>query len=346
MNFTTTLTPATALARHSKHPVRPNLNAEHLPAPRVDYSPPALSEVLASLAQIHTTGTSDSTDVSLYVKIAAPVHVRVSPVDAPKQPITFTSVTANIAHDKAGIIENFMSSWTTLVGDPVLSKWIVVILGISVFLNGYLLKGIAAGMSLPGKKSGGVRFRSRAAFRTGDPSEPLDSEEKVKCAPALPPVIMPSIGPVVAEAVPAPAPPVAAPIKKVLAVDVPKQPSQGQVLSMPVDLNTVDAKLEKERLAAERAERQKTEDVRPLAELVEIFEQGPRPVSASLALLTDEEVILLCQTGKIAAYALEKVLNDLERAVSIRRALICKFYMPQLLLLTCNTDCLSASSCI
>ncbi|KAI0089002.1 hydroxymethylglutaryl-coenzyme A reductase-domain-containing protein [Irpex rosettiformis] len=320
MNFTTTLTPATALARHNKHIVRLNMNADHPPAPRVDYTTPALSQVLASLAQAHTAATSDSTDVSLYVKIAAPVHVRVSPVSSTPQPSTFSSVTANIASDKAGIIENFMSSWTTLVGDPVMSKWIVVILGISVFLNGYLLKGIAAGTSLAGKKSGGVRFRSRAAFRTGDPSEPLDSEEKVKCAAPLPPLIMPSIGPVIPEA--APAPPVAAPIKKVLTVEVPKQPAQPQGLSMPVDLNTVDAKLEKERLAVERAERAKTEEIRPLAELVEIFENGPRPVSASLALLTDEEVILLCQTGKIAAYALEKVLNDLERAIAIRRALI------------------------
>jgi hydroxymethylglutaryl-CoA reductase (NADPH) len=39
-------------------------------------------------------------------------------------------------------------------------------------------------------------------------------------------------------------------------------------------------------------------------------------------LLTDEEVIQLVQKGKMASYALEKVLGDLERAVSIRRALI------------------------
>lgn len=38
--------------------------------------------------------------------------------------------------------------------------------------------------------------------------------------------------------------------------------------------------------------------------------------------LSDEEVIMLVQKGKMASYALEKVLGDLERAVSIRRALI------------------------
>ena len=79
---------------------------------------------------------------------------------------------------------------------------------------------------------------------------------------------------------------------------------------------------------------------------MDIFKNSPCPDSVALKMLNDAGVVLPCKTGKIAAYALEKVLNDLERAVSIRRALICKFYMPQLLLLTCNTDCLSASSCI
>jgi hydroxymethylglutaryl-CoA reductase (NADPH) len=65
--------------------------------------------------------------------------------------------------------------------------------------------------------------------------------------------------------------------------------------------------------------------VRSLEECINVFENGPRPVSVSLSMLNDEEVILLAQHGKIAAYALEKVLDDLERAVFIRRALICEF---------------------
>lgn len=69
-----------------------------------------------------------------------------------------------------------------------------------------------------------------------------------------------------------------------------------------------------------------TEEVRSLSQCIEIFDNGPRPVSESLALLNDEEVIMLAQCGKIAAYSLEKVLgmNELERAVRIRRALICE----------------------
>lgn len=47
--------------------------------------------------------------------------------------------------------------------------------------------------------------------------------------------------------------------------------------------------------------------------------------------LSDEEVILLVQKGKMASYALEKVLGDLERAVSIRRALISRASITQTL---------------
>ncbi|KAI8981745.1 3-hydroxy-3-methylglutaryl-coenzyme A reductase [Mycotypha africana] len=53
-----------------------------------------------------------------------------------------------------------------------------------------------------------------------------------------------------------------------------------------------------------------------------------RPMDEVLSLLgtpevlTDEEIISVVQNGKLAPYALEKVLGDFERAVQIRRALI------------------------
>ncbi|KAI8066535.1 hydroxymethylglutaryl-CoA reductase [Gongronella butleri] len=53
-----------------------------------------------------------------------------------------------------------------------------------------------------------------------------------------------------------------------------------------------------------------------------------RPIDACLALLQtpdelhDEEVIALVQAGKLAPYALEKTLGNLERAVAIRRSLV------------------------
>jgi hydroxymethylglutaryl-CoA reductase (NADPH) len=64
--------------------------------------------------------------------------------------------------------------------------------------------------------------------------------------------------------------------------------------------------------------------VRSLRECVDIFENGPRPVQVSLSTLNDEEIILLARNGKMAAHALEKVLGDYERVVTIRRASICE----------------------
>ncbi|KAI8637232.1 3-hydroxy-3-methylglutaryl-coenzyme A reductase [Parasitella parasitica] len=54
--------------------------------------------------------------------------------------------------------------------------------------------------------------------------------------------------------------------------------------------------------------------VRPLDEVFSLI--------GTPEVLTDEEIISVVQSGKMAAYALEKVLGDFERAVHIRRALV------------------------
>lgn len=54
--------------------------------------------------------------------------------------------------------------------------------------------------------------------------------------------------------------------------------------------------------------------VRPLDEVLTLI--------GTPEVLTDEEIISVVQSGKMAAYALEKVLGDFERAVHIRRALV------------------------
>ncbi|KAG6836715.1 hypothetical protein H0H93_004559 [Arthromyces matolae] len=86
----------------------------------------------------------------LVVRVNAPVYVHSLLASTSDVPGSATgSGSSASASEKAGNsgegIEGFMSSWTRLVGDPVLSKWIVVVLAISIMLNGYLLKGIAAG---------------------------------------------------------------------------------------------------------------------------------------------------------------------------------------------------------
>lgn len=58
-----------------------------------------------------------------------------------------------------------------------------------------------------------------------------------------------------------------------------------------------------------------SEHIRPLEEVLTLLDDTPEKI-------TDEEMIMIVQKGKMAPYALEKVLGDFERAVNIRRALI------------------------
>ena len=89
-----------------------------------------------------------------------------------------------------------MSSWTRLVGDTILSKWIVVALAISICLNGHLLKGIASGIvgvrlaeSLGvGFGKGAVRFEdaeeeSLASFRMEEVNRKLQTASRLMIQP-------------------------------------------------------------------------------------------------------------------------------------------------------------------
>jgi hydroxymethylglutaryl-CoA reductase (NADPH) len=63
-----------------------------------------------------------------------------------------------------------------------------------------------------------------------------------------------------------------------------------------------------------RASHHRSDIIRPLDEAYSLI--------GTPEVLSDEEIISIVQGGKMAAYALEKVLGDFERAVHIRRALI------------------------
>lgn len=232
------------------------------------------------------------------------------------------------------MIETFMSNWTRLVGDPVLSKWIVLVLAVSVALNGYLLKGIAAGGGGTLRPQG-VRFRSFGGGNRLKKEEVDEKEEKEEPkAPReptrpVPSAIQPVLNPVPESA--KQAKPRDAPLPMVAPIAIPASRPPAFML------DTIDEKL---RLQAAKVSPSSSdssseagssvhkvtsnEPTRTLEECIDIFENGPRPVSVSLSILSDEEVIMLAQNGKIAAYALEKVLGDLERAVFVRRALICE----------------------
>ncbi|TFY79244.1 hypothetical protein EWM64_g4768 [Hericium alpestre] len=134
LNLCTTLTPTSPLFRRDE-PSSLLAPVEVAPGARkVDITSPAISTVLSTLSDLENASGHE-----LLVCVPAPINVHMVPV-APQH-----AAKGQDTHGADEFIENFMTSWTTLVGDPVLSKWIVVILGISVALNGYLLKGISTG---------------------------------------------------------------------------------------------------------------------------------------------------------------------------------------------------------
>lgn len=281
----------------------------------------------------------------IFVKVSPPIYVRVVPPSvvfvnaastSPRQ--THRQHRLKAAESRSSrpseIIEDFMSSWTKLVGDPILSKWIVVMLALSISLNGYLLKGLAAGLGFNGAfdgfpKKGGVRFEGENNEAEVEDKEKTTQQQQrftTDVVLAAPPVKVTRA-------------------ETATAVVRKKQPaflSPKASITSTFTLEDVDRKLKAQLALAPPSpapltpsSSQGSEDysplqevhVRSLSECVDVFENGPRPVSESLALLNDEEVILLTQTGKIAPYALEKVMgpNALERAVKIRRAIICEY---------------------
>ncbi|KZT28046.1 hypothetical protein NEOLEDRAFT_1059551 [Neolentinus lepideus HHB14362 ss-1] len=277
LNLCTTLAPATAAARYNNRVY----GDQYIPAIRkVDVTSPVISKVLSDLAVVHATPITNegaTVEKDLLVKVAPPVYVRIVP--------------PTVTRGASAKVEQFLESWTGVVADPIMSKWIVVLLGVSIALNGFLLKGLAV---TSGSTSAQPPFMSASAAAIISPipqrlsSMPLDLDDidrkleksKVEPAPAPLPVVSPTES------------------------SAPSSPTEqdGDIVKKVSEVDTMT--------------------VRSLQECLDIFENGPRPVTVSMTLLNDEEVIQLCQAGKIAAYALEKVLGDLERAVLIRRALI------------------------
>jgi hydroxymethylglutaryl-CoA reductase (NADPH) len=308
LNLCATFTPG-AVVPHLQQVQSSRYAKDALPGFRtVDITSLPVEQSLSSLAAIHN-------ETELIVRVSAPVHVRMVPIISPH-----LHKEAKVkGRDADDVIDSFMSSWTRLVGDPILSKWIVLLLGVSVALNGYLLKGISTGTG----STRGVQQAQGVRFNTVDRGQ----EKQLGIPPSLPapiPIFLGSRKEGVATY--SAAPPVVRPIP------VPaRAPSANGISSL---LDSVDEKLKAQHPTFTPSDESDSQDeesntketsshIRSLEECIDIFENGPRPVSVSLSLLNDEEVILLAQNGKIQAYALEKVIGDLERAILIRRALVC-----------------------
>ncbi|XP_006463978.1 hypothetical protein AGABI2DRAFT_208992 [Agaricus bisporus var. bisporus H97] len=291
------ITPLTPTRHATHHPTTVNIR-------RVDLNTSALRPVLQALAD----------DAS----VSPPVYIRCHPASS--------TLAQHQRRRKTAweVVESFMSSWTRLVGDPVLSKWIVVLLAISISLNGFLLKGIALGLPVVGRSGakGGVRFEEEEEEKKGEvvlkeKEETLKVRTSSSDASATPTAISPAA--TLISTTPAPPPPLFVPVPKAAVA-----PINFTIEDVDRKLKAAAASLHTPPLSDSGVHTPPHDTIRTLEECIDVFENGPRPLSSSMKMLNDEEVILLARNGKIAMYALEKVLgmDQLERAVRIRRALV------------------------
>ncbi|KAF7305947.1 3-hydroxy-3-methylglutaryl coenzyme A reductase [Mycena chlorophos] len=246
-------------------------------------------------------------------------------------------------------IDTALSTWTRLVGDPVLSKGIVAVLAISVLLNAYLIRGVARAGAVRG---GAVRFDGEVQDDTGAKQQVAKPrEEPAKAKEAEQDTWARDVAATSAKVV-------ASPEETLVPISVvhAQTPAPNAGVVPTFSLEDVDRRL-RERGRSQRSKtpaRRKVQigddeddsadsdfdddasrEPRPLAELISLMETTPK--SDGLRVMNDEEVILLAQNGKIAPYALEKVLAPaqelpgLERAVRVRRALISRASLTQTL---------------
>lgn len=346
LNLCTTLTEQTALTRHTVHTV-PSYAVNFNNSQRTDPNSPTLAPVLQALVDNHPSETD------LVVQIIPSNQCDMSSPVAPSIVKSTVWPPHTPQRSKMASIDHFMSEWSTLVGDPVLSKWIVVALGISVLLNGYLLKGIASRSVPDGSRgpvaaaaarlvgawdtsdlekkkrrrwSGGSHLelhrpdRSREPTMDGSKSSTPKGKSPVKSQIAIPPTV------------PRPAPedegehtPKGLHIKELSKEDglghiiIPGPPAVP--IKSPAIPTIMTTSSSSSSLVSMTGEHHATFGRRSLEECVDIFAGG-----VGARALSDEEVIMLVENGKIAPYALEKVLKNLERAVRIRRAVICELF--------------------
>ena len=312
LNLCTTLTEQTAFKRHSAHTI-PRL------IPRISYRSSSLSPILEALY------AAQPSETDMAVQIVPPTSIVMS----------FDGYVPS----RMATLDHFMSEWTQMVGDPVLSKWIVVALGISVILNGYLLKGIASN-SIGGQ--GPVAAAAQILAGVFDTQLPTDMkrrrwsggeelnhsrEERIRDAQqslsgrsATP---RPRARSNLQQILPHP-PPADEGDRTPKGAEWSNGDALGHVIIPGTPVIPVISEPKLRRSPTENGNM--TFGRRSFEECVDIYAGG-----VGVNNLSDEEVILLVEKGKIAPYALEKALKNLERAVRIRRAVISRVSLTQTL---------------
>ncbi|KAJ6601933.1 hypothetical protein DFH09DRAFT_501117 [Mycena vulgaris] len=123
---------ASFLGLHMLNLSAPLTSPLRAPSAAVAHTTPLDRSLLALLTptQVHSSASDDeSAEPRLRVRLSPPLMLR------PARPLSRRRVLS--LH-----INTVLSAWTRLVGDPVLSKGIVVVLAISVLPNAYLIRGV------------------------------------------------------------------------------------------------------------------------------------------------------------------------------------------------------------
>ncbi|PLW54053.1 hypothetical protein PCANC_09463 [Puccinia coronata f. sp. avenae] len=199
LNLCTTLTLRTAITRHSSHPtafsldqpgnlsqgtkpsqltnplhpeLQPDLASMVMGQIKIDPTAPIYASSLERLSkEISLWDDKDSTKTQWIAQLSQPIEMRVARNSRFRQPSPqpgAKSTTSSLV-----FLDELMSSWTEFVGDPVMSKWIVIVLGLSVLLNAYLLKGIAISTVDQTR-----RFRHRLSIERARTQAPTSDEDE------------------------------------------------------------------------------------------------------------------------------------------------------------------------
>lgn len=197
------------------------------------------------------------------------------------------------------------------------SKWLVVILIISVLLNVYYMRVISFAAAAttriePAASKPVLKFdlppvQTEKPFKKGHTIR--QSEPCVPSATQLQPHVL-HTRPTHIDI----------PITKPLGVALTESPVEITSSTSEGTLVEVESNSAVTTLATNTPTAVTTGFLRTFEECVKTFE-----TSGTLD-LNDEEVVLLCQKGKIPAYALEKALGNHSRAVKIRRAVLCAYF--------------------
>ena len=413
LNLLSTLTATTAISRHESGSAAEAATLA-MGAGQVDYTAPTVAPVLAQLASVLPASSS------LVASIAPPVHIQI--VVPGLSDVGGTDRALGLDHGTGAvplaILDRFMTAWSRFVGDPVMSKWIVIALGVSVFLNGYLLKGLASALgghgtgfaptsaaeaaarillastrsALGSSANGGGggleddderKARMRRRWSSGEKSLPRLSSlsadnwsladaaemarirraemlerERERDAAASPVAVRARLGSQSSEDSEPPSPLFVKPRSRKPTADglrtttgsaatltesssgsskpaisvtaSTSAPSTSSSAPSVVGGDKLSASLvsslgssppattvDEETASASSIPSSSSAEPRELDECERVFAHGK-----GAELVTDEEVVLLVQKGRVAAYALEKLLKDHTRAVRIRRALI------------------------